>query len=31
MEVWDRPGLGITFRVEQAKAHLSEEDRDFFD
>jgi L-alanine-DL-glutamate epimerase-like enolase superfamily enzyme len=31
MDVWDRPGLGITFRVEQAKAHLSEEDRDFFD
>jgi L-alanine-DL-glutamate epimerase-like enolase superfamily enzyme len=31
IDVWDKPGLGITFRVQQAKAHLSEEDRDFFD
>jgi L-alanine-DL-glutamate epimerase-like enolase superfamily enzyme len=31
IDVWDRPGLGLTFRVQQAKAHLAEEDRDFFD
>ena len=31
IEVWDKPGLGITFNVRAAKAHLSEEDRDFFD
>jgi hypothetical protein len=31
IDVWDKPGLGITFRVQQAKAHLAEEDRDFFD
>jgi L-alanine-DL-glutamate epimerase-like enolase superfamily enzyme len=31
IEVWDKPGLGITFNVKAAKAHLSEEDRDFFD
>jgi L-alanine-DL-glutamate epimerase-like enolase superfamily enzyme len=31
IEVWDRPGLGVTFNVRAAKAHLNEEDRDFFD
>ncbi|MDE3180104.1 MAG: mandelate racemase/muconate lactonizing enzyme family protein [Acidobacteriota bacterium] len=31
IEVWDKPGLGVTFNVRAAKAHLSEEDRDFFD
>lgn len=30
IEVWDRPGMGVTFRTEAAKQHLSEEDRDFF-
>uniref|UniRef100_A0A831X1N9 Mandelate racemase/muconate lactonizing enzyme family protein n=2 Tax=Thermorudis TaxID=1649508 RepID=A0A831X1N9_9BACT len=31
IEVWDRPGLGVDFNVEAARAYLSEEDRDFFD
>jgi L-alanine-DL-glutamate epimerase-like enolase superfamily enzyme len=31
IDVWDRPGLGVTFRVQAAKARLSEEDRKFFD
>lgn len=31
VDVWDRPGLGVTFNVAAAKAHLSEEDRGFFD
>jgi len=31
IDVWDKPGLGITFNVRAAKAHLREEDRDFFD
>jgi L-alanine-DL-glutamate epimerase-like enolase superfamily enzyme len=31
IDVRDRPGLGLTFRVQQAKPHLAEEDRDFFD
>ncbi len=31
IDVWDKPGLGITFNVRAAKAHLSEEDRTFFD
>src|SRR5581483_3731235 len=31
IDVWDRPGLGVTFNVRAAKAHLSEEDRGFFD
>lgn len=31
IDVWDRPGLGVTFNVAAAKAHLSEEDRSFFD
>ncbi|MGH9447297.1 MAG: enolase C-terminal domain-like protein, partial [Terriglobia bacterium] len=31
IDVWDKPGLGVTFNVPAAKAHLREEDRDFFD
>ena len=31
IDVWDSPGLGVTFRVQAAKAHLAEEDRHFFD
>jgi L-alanine-DL-glutamate epimerase-like enolase superfamily enzyme len=31
IDVWDRPGLGVTFNVQAAKLHLSEEDRGFFD
>ena len=31
VEVWDRPGLGVKFRVNAAKQYLSEEDKDFFD
>jgi len=31
IDVWDRPGLGITFRISAAKEHLSDEDRHFFD
>jgi L-alanine-DL-glutamate epimerase-like enolase superfamily enzyme len=31
IDVWDRPGLGVTFRVAAAKARLTQEDRGFFD
>jgi L-alanine-DL-glutamate epimerase-like enolase superfamily enzyme len=31
IDVWDRPGLGVTFIREAAKKHLSEEDAHFFD
>jgi L-alanine-DL-glutamate epimerase-like enolase superfamily enzyme len=31
IEVWDRPGMGVEFKIEAAKAYLREEDRDFFD
>jgi L-alanine-DL-glutamate epimerase-like enolase superfamily enzyme len=31
IDVWDRPGLGVSFNVQAAKAHLSDEDRHFFD
>ena len=31
IDVWDRPGLGVTFNVAAAKARLSAEDRGFFD
>jgi L-alanine-DL-glutamate epimerase-like enolase superfamily enzyme len=31
IDVWDRPGLGVTFNLQAAKAHLSDEDRHFFD
>ena len=30
IEVWDRPGLGVTFN-EKARQYLSAEDQDFFD
>jgi L-alanine-DL-glutamate epimerase-like enolase superfamily enzyme len=31
IEVWNTPGLGVDFNVEQAQQHLVAEDRDFFD
>jgi len=31
IDVWDRPGLGVTFNIPAAKAHLADEDRHFFD
>jgi L-alanine-DL-glutamate epimerase-like enolase superfamily enzyme len=31
IDVWDKPGLGVTFNVAAAKTHLRNEDRDFFD
>ncbi len=31
IDVWDRPGLGVTFNVAVARPHLAEEDRAFFD
>ena len=31
IDVWDRPGLGVTFNVAAAKSHLADEDRGFFD
>jgi len=31
IDVWDRPGLGVSFRIPAAKARLSDEDRHFFD
>ena len=31
IDVWDRPGMGVEFIVEAAKAHLEDEDQDFFD
>jgi len=31
IEVWNRPGLGVTFNVEAAKHYLPDEDADFFD
>jgi L-alanine-DL-glutamate epimerase-like enolase superfamily enzyme len=31
IDVWDRPGLGVTFNVQAAKLHLPDEDRRFFD
>jgi L-alanine-DL-glutamate epimerase-like enolase superfamily enzyme len=31
VDFWNKPGLGVTFNVQAAKAHLREEDRDFFD
>jgi len=31
IDVWDKPGLGVTFNVQAAKSHLSDEDRSFFD
>jgi L-alanine-DL-glutamate epimerase-like enolase superfamily enzyme len=31
IDVWDRPGLGVTFNIPAAKARLSDEDKHFFD
>ncbi len=31
IDVWNRPGLGVTFNIKAAKARLSDEDRQFFD
>ena len=31
IDVWDRPGLGVTFNVREAKKRLNDEDRGFFD
>jgi L-alanine-DL-glutamate epimerase-like enolase superfamily enzyme len=31
IDVWDRPGFGVTFNVPAAKSHLADEDRHFFD
>jgi L-alanine-DL-glutamate epimerase-like enolase superfamily enzyme len=31
IDVWDRPGLGVTFNVPAAKSRLQDEDRGFFD
>jgi L-alanine-DL-glutamate epimerase-like enolase superfamily enzyme len=31
IDVWDRPGLGVTFNIPAAKQRLSPEDRGFFD
>lgn len=31
IQVWDRPGLGVTFNVDAARAHLPAGDEDFFD
>jgi L-alanine-DL-glutamate epimerase-like enolase superfamily enzyme len=30
IDVWDRPGMGVDFKVEAAQAHLQEVDREFF-
>ena len=31
IEVWDSPGLGVTFNVDAASKYLKEDDRGFFD
>jgi L-alanine-DL-glutamate epimerase-like enolase superfamily enzyme len=31
IEVWDTPGLGVSFDVDKAQQYLAEEDRAFFD
>ena len=31
VDVWDRPGMGVAFDVEAARAYLPEDARDFFD
>jgi L-alanine-DL-glutamate epimerase-like enolase superfamily enzyme len=31
IEVWDRPGLGVTFDLKAARKHLTDEDKGFFD
>jgi L-alanine-DL-glutamate epimerase-like enolase superfamily enzyme len=30
IDVWDRPGMGVDFIVSEARKHLSDEDRNFF-
>ncbi len=30
IDVWDRPGLGVSFNIPAAKKHLADEDRNFF-
>jgi hypothetical protein len=31
IEVWDTPGLGVSFDVDKAQPYLAEEDKAFFD
>jgi L-alanine-DL-glutamate epimerase-like enolase superfamily enzyme len=31
IEVWDTPGLGVDFKIDQARQYLAPEDQDFFD
>jgi L-alanine-DL-glutamate epimerase-like enolase superfamily enzyme len=31
IDVWDRPGIGIEFRVDEARRYLDDGERDFFD
>jgi L-alanine-DL-glutamate epimerase-like enolase superfamily enzyme len=31
VKVWDKPGLGVTFKVDAAQNYLREEDKGFFD
>ncbi|HEU0295046.1 MAG TPA: mandelate racemase/muconate lactonizing enzyme family protein [Anaerolineales bacterium] len=31
IDIWDAPGLGVDFRVEEARKYLAPEDQDFFD
>src|SRR5690606_14900377 len=31
IEVWDRPGMGVTFNVPAARKYLNDEDKAFFD
>jgi L-alanine-DL-glutamate epimerase-like enolase superfamily enzyme len=31
IDVWDTPGLGVTFNIDKATQYLREEDKDFFD
>ena len=31
IEVWDRPGLGVDFKVEAARQYLAPGDEDFFE
>ena len=31
IHVWDRPGIGLEFRVDEARRYLGDDERDFFD
>jgi L-alanine-DL-glutamate epimerase-like enolase superfamily enzyme len=31
IEVWDRPGMGVSFNIEAARRYLTDEDKAFFD